>query len=453
MGLLSDNKPYTAVTANIERLTSSEYPEDDIVEIIELVEIINIRPTGPTEGARALRKKLKYGSPHNQLRALTILDALIQNGGPQLKPLYKDYNLLERLRLTATDESVNPKVQKKMKGLIHGWHRELEGVEGFEELVKLENQLPQRKRRTRPQPKYLSHDYSGSDDEGGANKGHRGSHRRGQSGQSTNEDHEGAEDEDDQYNGSGVGSSSRRVAHSRHGSRSSPFNRSRSNSYNDTSTAAKKSKHKSRPSNASPNDQSGPTRMSKSEVAKERPKIQQVLAEASTASTNLTNALKLINRDLELSTENEDATKYFERCKSLRRKVLKYIHSIESEDYLGSLIHANEELVESLRLYDDMSHPDSDSDDEDWKVERNLSKLTVSDDGSDYSGSEESDGSQPQASSIPNSSQGRRAPPPISPKPAYLRSNIQQQPEEDEENPFADSHIDETASKLLKPKW
>jgi hypothetical protein len=435
MGLLSDHKPYTAVTANIERLTSAEYTEDDVVEIIELVEIINIRPTGPTEAARALRKKLKYGNTHNQLRALTILDALIQNGGPQLSPLYKDANLLERLRLTATEES-DQKVHKKIKALIHGWHRDLEGLQGYEELVKLDNQLPQKKRRSRPQPKYLSNDYHESDEEGSH------SQRKGNDQQEN--------DDEDPF----ATSSSRRV-HSRHASASSPYNRSRSNSLNDNGgsvPSSRKSKNKSRTSNSQA-DGGGTARMSKSEVAKERPKIQHALAEAGTASTNLTNALKLINRDFELSIENDAATKYFKQCKALRRQILKYIHSIESEDYLGSLIHANDELVEALRFYDAMSHPDSDSDDEDWKVNRRMRKLTVSDDESDYSGAEDGDeerGAEPQRiAEPPKSPKVRRPPPPISPKPAYLRSKVQ----EDEDDPFGDSHVDESVPQLLKPKW
>lgn len=45
MGFLSD-KPYTAVTATIERLTEENYNEDDYSEIVDLVDIIRIRTTG-----------------------------------------------------------------------------------------------------------------------------------------------------------------------------------------------------------------------------------------------------------------------------------------------------------------------------------------------------------------------------------------------------------------------
>lgn len=51
-------KPYTAVTVHVERLTSPEYAEDDLSGVIDLIEVIRIQDTGPTEAARAIRKKL-----------------------------------------------------------------------------------------------------------------------------------------------------------------------------------------------------------------------------------------------------------------------------------------------------------------------------------------------------------------------------------------------------------
>jgi LAS seventeen-binding protein 5 len=46
------------VTVSIERLTSEQYEEDDSSGIPELVEVIRIQSSGPTEAARAIRKKL-----------------------------------------------------------------------------------------------------------------------------------------------------------------------------------------------------------------------------------------------------------------------------------------------------------------------------------------------------------------------------------------------------------
>jgi hypothetical protein len=49
------------------------------------------------------------------------------------------------------------------------------------------------------------------------------------------------------------------------------------------------------------------------------------IAESSLASTNLLNALRLINREREQISENENAVHQFEFCKLLRRKILRYV--------------------------------------------------------------------------------------------------------------------------------
>lgn len=97
-------KPYSSVTVSIERLTSEQYEDDDLSGIPDLVEAVKIQATGPSEAARAIRKKLKYGNVHRQLRALTILDALIQNGGPRFQRAFADEPLLERLRVCGTSD-------------------------------------------------------------------------------------------------------------------------------------------------------------------------------------------------------------------------------------------------------------------------------------------------------------------------------------------------------------
>jgi len=63
-------KPYTAITVQIDRLTSEQYEENDLSGIPDLVEVIRIQDTGPTEAARAIRKKL-YGCLHRATRQFT----------------------------------------------------------------------------------------------------------------------------------------------------------------------------------------------------------------------------------------------------------------------------------------------------------------------------------------------------------------------------------------------
>lgn len=53
-------KPYSAITVQIDRLTSEQYDENDLGGIVDLIEVIRIQDSGPSEAARAIRKKL-YG--------------------------------------------------------------------------------------------------------------------------------------------------------------------------------------------------------------------------------------------------------------------------------------------------------------------------------------------------------------------------------------------------------
>lgn len=175
------------------------------------------------------------------------------------------------------------------------------------------------------------------------------------------------------------------------------------------------------------------------DLAKERPKIQQTLAEASSAATNLMNALQLINWERELSTENKRATECFNKCRRLRKNVLRYIHSIESEEFIGSLIHANEELIQALQKYDKMStamddDSDSDYENDDWKVESGMRKMNISkrneSDGESVSDSEEEG---PGRSSQPSRYRQQPA--------GKQKQAAQYDVDEDDDNPFGDSNV------------
>lgn len=104
-------------------------------------------------------------------------------------------------------------------------------------------------------------------------------------------------------------------------------------------------------------------------LEKEKPRLLETIASSSVSSTNLLNALRLINREKKRVSEDPDTLKHFETCKQLRRQILNYIQHIDSEQWLGSLIHANEELVTALMAYevlDKSLEDDSDSENEEW---------------------------------------------------------------------------------------
>ena len=58
MSPFNQTKPYTAVTVQIERMTKEEFEVDDLSGIVDLIEVIKLQSSGPTEAARAIRKKL-----------------------------------------------------------------------------------------------------------------------------------------------------------------------------------------------------------------------------------------------------------------------------------------------------------------------------------------------------------------------------------------------------------
>jgi hypothetical protein len=130
-------KPYSAVTVAIERLTSELFDEDDLSGIPDLVEAIKLQSTGPAEAARAIRKKLKYGNVHRQLRALTLLDGLIQNAGSRFQRTFVDEPLLERLRVCGTSDLSDPQVRTRCKVLFGGWAREYSKTPGMERIAAL----------------------------------------------------------------------------------------------------------------------------------------------------------------------------------------------------------------------------------------------------------------------------------------------------------------------------
>ncbi|KAL8736679.1 MAG: hypothetical protein Q9166_000045 [cf. Caloplaca sp. 2 TL-2023] len=322
-------KPFTAITVQIDRLTGEQYDGDDMTGIVDLIEVIRLQTGGPTEAARAIRKKLKYGNVHKQLRALTILDGLIENAGPRFQRAFADEPLLERLRVAATDSVSDPEVKKKCSVLFRQWAASYSKTSGMERIAALHTQLPQRKKATRQESSRVL-----KESEPGENEnlfGHSVSVSGG-GGPMQN------------LRASSSTSTSPTLASASNGPSLTPYDQT----FTKTSKSHKKSKSP-KPFN----------------LEKEKPQLLQTIASSSVASTNLMNSLKLINRESKRVSEDPETVNRFETCKLLRRQILRYIQYVESEQWLGSLIHANEGLVEALMAYEVLDkdlEDDSDSD-------------------------------------------------------------------------------------------
>ncbi|PQE25403.1 vhs domain-containing protein [Rutstroemia sp. NJR-2017a BBW] len=402
-GQREQKKPFSAVTVAVENLTSESYEEDDLSGIPDLVEAIKLQATGPAEAARAIRKKLKYGNIHRQIRALTILDGLIQNAGARFQRTFADEMLLERLRICGTSDLTDPLVRDKCKELFRSWAAEYKNVRGLEQIASLYKQLPRTK-------KVVTQDRSQVLRETEQNPFHV--------------------DEDEEPAPAGP-------SHSRQSSLATSSRERAASIMSGTAKKSKKDKEQDKKRKHKPFN-----------LAAEKETMKAAIAESSVASTNLLNALRHINREKERISENKAAQTHFDACKLLRRKILRYIQYVETEDWLGALLHANDELVTALMTYEQLDRSidaDSDSDDElaeqqhMYKCKQQMSNLNLG----------------PKSPLSPTFSSHRPAPPtPVQSHHHAAPEPEEEEEEEDENDPFADRNaLDTPATEKPQPAW
>ena len=267
----------------------------------------------------------KYGDVRRQLRALVILDGLIENAGPRFQRVFADEPLLERLRVAATDSLSDEEVKMKCEILFRQWALNYKSTPGMERIVALHKQLPRRKKAVRQEESKVLKEME--------------------------QEPQADPFAEDVAVPGGTNPKTLSLAASKASSSFGP-------------PAAKDVKAKSKT-----------TKQPKSKplnLEKEKPRLLETIASSSVASTNLMNALRLINREKKRVSEDPETLKQFETCKRLRRQILHYIQQIDSEQWLGSLIHANEELVTALMAYevlDKSLEDDSDSEGGEWAQE------------------------------------------------------------------------------------
>ncbi|KAK1989013.1 hypothetical protein LZ30DRAFT_576861 [Colletotrichum cereale] len=441
-------KPYSAVTVSIETLTSETYEEDDLSGIPDLVEVIKLQASGPAEAARAIRKKLKYGNVHRQLRALTILDGLIQNAGPRFQRAFADETLLERLRVCGTSDLADPDVRKKCTELFRSWSQ-YKSTPGLERIAKLHQELPKRKvavTQERSKAVRETENPFGEEEEDKPP-----SPPAGRAGESSRPQRTPYLPYGESANAAGTGTGTGGHSKSSSYSGGSFFGSSKDKKKKD-----KEKKAKRKPFN----------------LELERDAMKSAIAESSIATTNLTNHLQSINRERERISENPQAVQQFESCKQLRRKILRYIHHIESEEWLGSLLRANDELVTALMTFEQLDRSidaDSDSDDElaeqahIYRMVSEKAKQSMSPPPPDVSGLSIGQTPSPRPPPPPRPVPMSRPSPPVpAPAPAKPpRRPVHQQQaqpdseeEDDDDDPFADKNALETpATERPEPRW
>lgn len=348
---------------------------------------------------------------------MTILDALIQNAGPHFQRSFADEPLLERLRIAATDSLSDEEVKKKCTVLFRQWAASYKNAPGMARVVNLHKQVPQRKKPVVPANSKVLRETEVPDVESGTFS-----------------------------HGVSVSSGGAPVKNLR-----SPLSSPTSPSFSsDVSGSAKGKADKKL-------EKSKKVRTKPFNIEAEKPAILQSIAGASLASTNLLNALKLINRERQRVSENKEAVKCFETCKVFRRQILGYLQRIESGDLLGALIQANDALVEALIEYEKRDKDlDDDSDsDEEWDADKSTARAR--------SASSTSIGKMTAGLSLHGAA---KSPPPRPPKPNFALKKPpvndkgkakeivkesegeenEDEEEEDENDPFADRNALDTPS-------
>lgn len=347
-----------------------------------------------------------------------MLDGLIQNAGSRFQKTFADEPLLERLRLMARDDMVDPDVRKKVNVLFRQWAVAYKDTTGLSSIAVLSKQLPQTQRRpAQAQSKVLREteaeaQASPFDDElPQAPPTPQKTHSRKTS----------------NVTPSSSASTSRPVALS-----STPH-----------FSSAIKSKSSKKDKNAKVFN-----------LEKEKPNIMQTIASSSVASTNLLNALQLINRETQRVSDNAEVLNRFETCKALRRQILRYIQLVEHDDWIGSLLSANDELVKALMSYEIMDKSlEDDSDSDGWERPSAEDYIAAAKFESQKTGAATSTESQLAGLNL------SEAAPPKPPRPSglampsaptfasskeELESESEPEDEEDDDDPFGDSNAVKT---------
>jgi hypothetical protein len=94
---------------------------------------------------------------------------------------------------------------------------------------------------------------------------------------------------------------------------------------------------------------------------KERPLVLGSIVEASQASSNLVNAMTLVNQEKESLLSNERVQECLAHAKQARKPVVRYIQLVENEELIGTLIEANDRIINALEMYDKLSSTNPDS--------------------------------------------------------------------------------------------
>ncbi|RKF59305.1 hypothetical protein GcM3_175011 [Golovinomyces cichoracearum] len=313
--------PYTNISIIIENLTQDDRAGSvyDVSGVPKLINEISLQRTGPREAARALRKRLKHGTPSTQLRALSIVDDLLENAGPHFRLNVDDTALRERLMSLASSPSTNSLVKRRCRALFKSWHHKYKGYDGLELYCDLFERLPwqelplvEDKSKVTEEPERVVHPKVRD------NNDHQ---KEGRSDPSSPEVVQFP-----MLSGPMRPNMNPRAPHFRSSSSKKTSNQSTESKLRKTKKVFK--------------------------LEEERLAIKSKIAETSIAATNLMNSLKLFKDESGKISKDHSTVAQVETCKDIRRSILSYIEDIYTDEWLGPLLQANDVLVGALLEYE-----------------------------------------------------------------------------------------------------
>ncbi|KAH9459702.1 hypothetical protein MJO29_003670 [Puccinia striiformis f. sp. tritici] len=317
----------SSVTDWIARICGADALEQNDLTgfLIELVESINLQPTGPEEASRAIRKQLKHGRPSRQAKALTVLDALVLNGGDRFKSTFADARLVECLKGIVSDSRSDPLVKRRLLTIMEDWER----VYGSDPkmiapagLLKL----------CGGKPKHTASITSSN----------KSKISLGQRSMLTGV--EKTSSVPSVLDPQPLAKSQLKIQEKEDKKRKQKLKSSRIDQRYRTELVL-------------PPTKTDPDLLMGFDLSKERPRILEVVASASQNANNLVNRLQLISPD---QVANDRSLKSLaEKVKSSQKTLTRYIQTVSEHDtegeYMGTLLNTNGQVVTALELYEDLT--------------------------------------------------------------------------------------------------
>ncbi|KAI0688131.1 hypothetical protein BC835DRAFT_1408167 [Cytidiella melzeri] len=345
-------KPHSSITEWVELLTAPNTADEAYDGIPELVDSINIQATGPGEASRAIRKKLKHGNAHQQYRSLVILRALVENGGQRFQTTFADGHLTDAIKMLATESTTDPKVKKKLVSVLGAWHAQFKDDPSMSGVANLYNLVkpPAQQRRAAPAaptpaPPPTGPTYDRPED----NFNFEVEERRSRDARRMEEETRKEE--------------KRKAKEAKEAAKRKALEEEEERRRAKAAASAKgKAQPKRKPFN----------------FEQEKPQILTAIANASTASNNLVNAITLVNTENDSLLTNERVQEYLQKAKLSRKQIVRYVQLVENEDMIGTLIETNDRIIAALETYDTLIKPTvSEQDVSD--VQKNLAAVKIHD--------------------------------------------------------------------------